>query len=87
MMGSGLIWSIIIGIVAGWLAGQISRGHGFGVWIDLIVGVAGAIIGSFALSLIGIRDYGLIGSLITSTIGAVILLWLMRLFMPARAPK
>lgn len=87
MMGTNLIWSIIIGIVAGWLAGQFSRGHGFGVWVDLIVGIVGAIIGSFALGLIGVQGYGIIGSLITSTVGAVILLWVMRLFMPEKTMK
>jgi uncharacterized membrane protein YeaQ/YmgE (transglycosylase-associated protein family) len=78
--GMLMLWSIIIGIVAGWLAGQISRGHGFGVWVDLIVGILGAVIGNFALNLIGVHGYGLIGSLISSTVGAVLLLWIVRLF-------
>lgn len=84
-MAGSWIWTIIIGIVAGWLAGQISRGHGFGVWVDLIVGVVGALIGNFILSMFGLHQYGIIGSLITSTLGAIILLWVVRLFM--QAPK
>ncbi|HMM19135.1 MAG TPA: GlsB/YeaQ/YmgE family stress response membrane protein [Selenomonadales bacterium] len=74
------IWFLLIGLVAGWLAGQISRGGGFGLWGDLIVGVIGAFVGGFIFSLMGITAYGLIGSLITATIGAVVLLWVMRLF-------
>ena len=71
---------IIIGIIAGWLAGQISSGRGFGLWGDLAVGVVGAVLGGFIFRLIGITAYGLIGSLITSTIGAILVLWLVRLF-------
>ncbi|HWR05424.1 GlsB/YeaQ/YmgE family stress response membrane protein [Sporomusa sp.] len=74
------IWFLIIGAVAGWAAGKLMRGHGFGLWVDIIVGVAGAFIGGFALSLIGFAQYGVIGQLITSIIGAAILLWFIRLF-------
>ncbi len=82
MLG-GWIWTIVIGIVAGWLAGQISRGRGFGIWMDLIVGIVGAVIGNWVLGLIGLQHYGIIGSLVTSTVGAVILLWVIRLFKKA----
>lgn len=75
-----VVWFLIIGLVAGWLAGQISRGSGFGLWGDLIVGVIGALVGGFVFGLLGITAYGLIGSLVTSTIGAVLFLWLLRLF-------
>ncbi len=76
----GTIWFLIIGAVAGWAAGKIMRGHGFGIWVDIIVGVVGAFIGGFALSLLGLNSYGIIGQLITSIIGSVILLWVVRLF-------
>jgi len=77
------IITAVIGIVAGWLAGQISRNHGFGLWGDLIVGLVGSFIGNFLLNLIGMAPYGIIGSVIAATLGAVILLWVIRLFKPA----
>lgn len=83
-MFSNWIWFIIIGAVAGWLAGQIVRGHGFGLWADIIVGVIGAFIGGFLLSAIGISTYGLIGQLIASVVGAIILVLVMRAFSGSR---
>lgn len=77
---SSTIWLLIIGAVAGWLAGQLVRGHGFGIWVDMIVGVVGAFIGSYLLSAIGIGTYGLIGELIASFVGAVILVMVIRMF-------
>jgi len=79
-MLSYVIWYLIVGAVAGWISGQFVRGHGLGIGADIIVGIIGAFIGGFLFSLLGITTYGILGSLITSTIGAVILLWLMRLF-------
>ena len=84
---SNFIWFLLIGLVAGWLAGQISRGGGFGLWGDLIVGVVGAFVGGFIFNLLGISSYGLIGSLVTATVGAVVLLWAIRLFTGNPAQK
>ncbi|MBP2644649.1 MAG: Transglycosylase associated protein [Firmicutes bacterium] len=81
MIGN-VVWYLIIGAVAGWLAGKIVRGHGFGLWVDIIVGIVGALIGGSLLSLLGMSAYGFIGSLISSTLGAVVLLWLVRMFSP-----
>jgi uncharacterized membrane protein YeaQ/YmgE (transglycosylase-associated protein family) len=75
-MGEGLIGSIVIGLIAGWLGGKIMRGGGFGVIGNLIVGVVGAVVGGFAFSLLGLKAVGFIGSLVTATVGAIILLWL-----------
>ncbi|EGO62361.1 GlsB/YeaQ/YmgE family stress response membrane protein [Acetonema longum] len=86
-MVSNVIWYLIIGAVAGWIAGQFVRGHGFGLWADIIVGIIGAFIGGYVFSWLGITTYGLVGSLITSTIGAVILLWAIRLFGSSAANK
>ncbi|HEV8059370.1 MAG TPA: GlsB/YeaQ/YmgE family stress response membrane protein [Gemmataceae bacterium] len=73
------LWFLLIGLVAGWLAGQIMEGGGFGVLGDLIVGVLGAILGGWLFGFLGIfPGGGLIGSLIVATIGAVIFLAILR---------
>ncbi len=71
-------WFLIIGAVAGWLAGKLTRGHGFGLVGDLVVGILGALIGGFIFRVIGVVSFGLIGSLVTATVGACVLLWLIR---------
>ena len=71
-------WFLIIGIVAGWLAGKLTRGHGFGLVGNLAVGIIGALIGGFIFRFFGVVSFGLIGSLVTATVGAVLLLWLVR---------
>ena len=73
-----LIWVIPIGILAGWLAGQITKGRGFGVLGDLIVGVLGSLLGSFVFGLLGIYADSLVGRLILAVIGAILLLYLIR---------
>ncbi len=78
-----LLWVIIIGILAGWIAGKIMRGKGFGLLGDLIVGVIGSLLGSFIFGLLGLGAYGLIGRLVVAVVGAVILLWLIRLIKKA----
>ena len=76
-----LLWFIIVGLVAGWLAGKIVKGKGFGVIGDIVVGVIGALIGGFLFRMLGFStEGGLIASLIVATIGAVVLLWVVRLF-------
>jgi len=80
MHGSGLLVLLLVGLVAGWLAGQIVRGRGFGLIGDLIVGVVGAFIGSWIFGALGIFiGMGLIGAVISATIGAVILVAIIRL--------
>ena len=75
-----LLWFLIIGAVAGWLAGLAMKGHGFGVLGNIVIGVIGAIVGGYLFGLLGISSGGgLIGSLITAFIGAVVLLFLFRL--------
>jgi uncharacterized membrane protein YeaQ/YmgE (transglycosylase-associated protein family) len=74
-----IVWFLIIGVVAGWLAGQIVKGGGFGLLGDLIVGVIGALLGGFLLGHLGLFPAGLIGSILTATIGAIVLLFLLRL--------
>jgi len=79
MTGTALIWFLLIGLIAGWLAGQVMKGGGFGIIGDMIVGVIGAFLGGWLFGLLGISAGGLIGSLITAFVGAVILILLLRL--------
>ncbi|MFZ0798793.1 MAG: GlsB/YeaQ/YmgE family stress response membrane protein [Terriglobales bacterium] len=78
-----LVWVVLVGILAGWLAGQITKGSGFGVLGDLIVGILGSLLGSFLFGLLGIYAYGLLGRLVMAVIGAIVLLWLIRLIKKA----
>ena len=77
-----LIFVLIVGLVAGWLAGKIMKGKGFGLVGDLIVGVVGAVIGNWIFILLGFSVYGngLIGSILVALIGALILLFAVRMF-------
>jgi uncharacterized membrane protein YeaQ/YmgE (transglycosylase-associated protein family) len=77
-MMSGLLWWIVVGLIAGFLAGKVMKGGGFGVVMDIVVGIAGAVVGGFVLGLIGIHAGGLIGSIVVAFVGAVILIWLVR---------
>ena len=78
------IWFILIGLAAGWLAGQLVKGGGFGMLGDIIVGVIGALLGGFLFSALGLSSGGgLLGSLIVATIGAVVLLFGLRLIKSA----
>ena len=72
----GIIMFLIIGAVAGWLAGLLMKGRGFGVFGNIGIGIVGAFIGAFLFSLLGLSASGLIGSLITATAGAVFLLFI-----------
>ncbi|PYQ31529.1 MAG: GlsB/YeaQ/YmgE family stress response membrane protein [Acidobacteria bacterium] len=78
MDATSLIWFLLIGLIAGWLAGQVMRGGGFGLIGDMIVGVIGAFLGGWLFGLMGIAAGGLIGSLITAFVGAVLLIFLLR---------
>jgi uncharacterized membrane protein YeaQ/YmgE (transglycosylase-associated protein family) len=79
MTTESLILFLVIGILAGFLAGKIMKGSGFGLIGDLVVGVVGAFLGGWVFGLLGIAAYGLIGSLITALVGALLLLFLIRL--------
>lgn len=75
-----LLWFLIVGLVAGWLAGMLVKGGGFGLIGDLVVGVIGAVLGGWLFSTLGASaGGGLLGSIIVATIGAVVLLFIVRL--------
>jgi uncharacterized membrane protein YeaQ/YmgE (transglycosylase-associated protein family) len=76
---SGLVWWLVVGLIAGFLASLVMRGGGYGIVGDIIVGIVGAFIGGFVASLLGIGAGGLIGTIIIAFIGACILIAILRL--------
>ena len=77
-MGDLIYW-IVVGLIAGWLAGKVMKGGGYGVVIDIILGILGAIVGGWVFGLLQLHAGGLIGSIIVAFVGAVILVWVTRL--------
>ena len=74
------VWFIIVGLIAGWLAGVVMKGGGFGVVGDIVVGVIGALLGGWLFSTMGVSTGGgLLGAIIVALIGAIILIFLLRL--------
>jgi uncharacterized membrane protein YeaQ/YmgE (transglycosylase-associated protein family) len=81
----GIIAWLVVGAIAGWLAGQFMRGGGFGLVGDIVVGIVGAFIGGFVLTLLGIGgSAGFVGSIVVAFIGAVVLIALLRALAPGR---
>jgi uncharacterized membrane protein YeaQ/YmgE (transglycosylase-associated protein family) len=75
-----MLYSIIVGLIAGWLAGQVMKGGGYGIIIDIVLGLLGGILGGWLFGAMGIwPGGGLIGSIIVSFIGAVILVAITRM--------
>jgi uncharacterized membrane protein YeaQ/YmgE (transglycosylase-associated protein family) len=73
-----LATSLVIGAVAGWLAGTLMRGRGFGVLKNILVGIVGGVIGRTLVGLLGLHGGGLIASIATATVGAIVLLAFVR---------
>ena len=77
---TGLVVILIIGAIAGWLAGTIMKGGGFGLIGDIVIGIVGAFVGNWLFALLGVSlAGGLVGAIITATIGACVLLFVIRL--------
>lgn len=75
------LWFILIGIAAGFLAGQIMKGKGFGLVINLLIGIVGAVLGGWLFGVLDISiGGGLIGALVTAVVGAIVLLFIISLF-------
>lgn len=74
-----VIWWLVVGLIAGFLASLVMRGGGYGILGDIIVGIIGAFIGGWLFSLIGVGSGGFIGSIIIAFIGACILIAILRL--------
>src|SRR5262249_46484412 len=73
-----MILTLLIGLVAGFLAGKIMNGSGYGLFVDLVLGLFGGFFGRFVLGMVGIGAYGLIGSILVATFGAVLLIYIVR---------
>jgi len=80
----GLLGWIIIGLLAGWIAGHLTRGRGFGCVVDIILGLIGAVVGGWIFMRLGIVAWGFWGSLAAATVGAVVLVAIARLFAGSR---
>ena len=70
------LWYLLIGLAAGWLANLVVKGRGAGLWINLIVGIVGGILGGWLFALFGVFAVGTVGSLFMALIGAIVLLWI-----------
>jgi uncharacterized membrane protein YeaQ/YmgE (transglycosylase-associated protein family) len=75
---SAVLWWLVVGLIAGFLASLVMRGGGYGIVGDIIIGIVGAFIGGFLASLVGIGAGGLIGTIIIAFIGACILIAILR---------
>ena len=73
-----IVWWLVVGLIAGFLASVVMRGGGYGIVGDIVVGLVGAFIGGFLASLIGLGSSGLIGTIIIAFIGACVLIALLR---------
>ncbi|MBP9850797.1 MAG: GlsB/YeaQ/YmgE family stress response membrane protein [Candidatus Peribacteraceae bacterium] len=73
-----ILYAVLIGIIAGWLAGLVVKGRGFGMIGDLVVGIIGAVFGSLIFGVLNIDAYGSFGPLLTAFIGAVLFLTLVK---------
>ncbi|MCC7503352.1 MAG: GlsB/YeaQ/YmgE family stress response membrane protein [Flavobacteriales bacterium] len=73
-----LIWSILIGALAGWLAGQVMKGEGYGALKNILLGMVGGVVGGLVFGFLGITPTNLIGRLLMAVVGAVVLIALAR---------
>jgi len=73
-----LTW-IVVGLIAGWLAGQVMKGGGYGMIADIILGMLGGFVGGRVFGLLGLHAGGIIGQIVVAFVGAVILVWITRL--------
>ena len=73
-----MIIALLIGCLAGFLAGKIMNGSGYGLFVDLALGLLGGFVGRLVFGLVGIRAYGIIGSILIATLGAVMLIYIVR---------
>ena len=81
-----VLWWIIVGLIAGWATGKIMRGSGYGVLMDIVIGIVGAVIGGWIMSALGFSARGgMIYTILVAILGAVLLTWLIRLITGRRS--
>jgi len=80
---TSLVIFLVIGAIAGWLAGVVMKGGGFGLVGDIVVGIVGAVVGGWLFGVLGIAAGGLVGAIITAFVGACVLLFVIRLIKKA----
>ncbi len=81
-MGQFIYW-ILVGLIAGWLAGKVMKGGGYGILMDIILGILGALLGGWVFRMLNWQLGGPLGPIIVAFIGAVILVWITRLLKKA----
>lgn len=82
-----ILWWIIVGLIAGWGTGKIMKGEGYGTLMDIVIGIAGAILGGFIMRTLGFKgEGGMIYTIIIAILGAVILTSIVRFFSKKSAP-
>jgi len=75
----GFLYWIVVGLIAGWLAGVVMKGGGYGVLVDIILGIVGGIVGGWLFGALGLfPGGGLVGSIIVAFVGAVVLVAITR---------
>lgn len=75
----GPLYWLIVGLIAGWLAGKVMKGSGYGMLMDIVLGMVGAVVGGWIFGMLGIfPGFGLIGSILVAFVGAVLIIWLSR---------
>jgi uncharacterized membrane protein YeaQ/YmgE (transglycosylase-associated protein family) len=77
------VWWILVGLIAGWAAGKIMQGGGYGTVVDIILGIVGAVFGGWLVGILGIHAGGFISTIVVAIIGAVILIWITRMLKKA----
>ena len=80
---TSLVVFLVIGAIAGWLAGVVMKGGGFGLIGDIVVGIVGAVVGGWLFGVFGITAGGFVGAIITAFVGACVLLFVIRLIKKA----
>ncbi len=78
-----LVWFLLIGLIAGWLAGKLTRGSGFGVVGNIVIGIVGAFVGGFLFRTLGLSATGKLGEIVVATVGAALLIYVVKLLKKA----